>query len=868
MKKLILPLLLCIANHALAMEGSSSNELPRTPKPRNSSALSQIFSRLSSTPNSPRSPRPITPITTPNMRRLIITLGFSWNAGGKEHDAMLTEFTTAVAQQAAPILVSTQLIHSFYQQIARHRKITKHLQKSMPKLKKIISPNATDSISGFFELTKSLLDIPKLQKDQEPDKATRVKNYFIQHLDGWYRYAKSIFVSSKKPVNHQSILEKLKQLFEAKNVKKLTANMARWRIVFEHYRPNPEEWSIYQVTPLFFLMIPHKYKTKVMQQHQLSKRQRLTDSPVSDQRSNNPLSHEELSLGFNLQNLINITKQHDMTDKLEIFFTNIDTDKVNTAYQTFLNGDNQIEKLLDRFFITNKTMSQETIFDKTINRHINRNIWNIYLIGHGAPSTTTPNLTTEQQEIQILKTEKLGKRKSKLQKQLLSVEGEIAELPITSHFAKLLDYLNHSINTNFFMYNSCYSGGNRDIPAYNLKYNKFKTYNYTMACGSPTATTTRWEQPNIQLVLQTNNQQTTIVPKIIFAKQFNEFFSKLETEYIPSPPKITNEWDSDDDEDNNITNMRITSWGNILNYVNPFLTTANLSTESALSYLNNIPLIRTANTNHWSFIQNPNILSLNFKTIGSLQEKHGLKRIVNLKGYRVVVPATPKIPYTLRVDNPVALISFSPGSGSHWIKAVEAENITIHKLMKIVFLPLSDLDDTRLFMVDKLTFQNSLMLESMLANAGISLSDYESDTESDYDDDEEQEEYAPDIPILTIHKVSFLNEEQHPYQPTAKNKYCGLVFKYDDDYFARLYPGGEDFSEDVLQKLTDKQVKDYKKFYSDRKLKITIQTSPNTFSPIKKVIQKQRSRRKKIIAKKLTFKDDDSEIEEIFNNKK
>ena len=286
--------------------------------------------------------------------------------------------------------------------------------------------------------------------------------------------------------------------------------------------------------------------------------------------------------------------------------------------------------------------------------------WNIYLEGHGEPSSYyTP--------------------------QIQPTESKAAIAGFSIHdFQQLLITLNDDLKTHMLYYSTCYGGGYHTIcPYYGLHGNAGITpLNYTVAERAVTDAQcrgfyfgellfSRERQSHMKYPLCTAPQCPEFLKLLRIPLDFNKFFAALHDTIQAKQDKY------------NTTDSAKTSYKNILSYVScPF--EEQEKDEKFHQLVINTPLIRFAGS---LFFQAMPIdarvfpLSYEFTKASELQAEP--IEVLNKKGL-LIYPSIIRTPIIIKKTMPI-ILSMQPGPALHYIASIQADDITFVSCIENIF---------------------------------------------------------------------------------------------------------------------------------------------------------------------------------------
>ncbi|MBT3827507.1 hypothetical protein HOL34_00945 [bacterium] len=745
----LMAILTCTSGQLMAVQKSSSSS---------SSPISQSAYK-------PTSPKITVIERAPNMRRLIMLFDFDFNLSPFTlPDAMSTSLATALAQKAAPILISKQLLYNFYQDVSRYQKAYDIFKSKTPQHKTgFVSSNS---------LLRSYFQIMELIAPNNLSRLTRMKN---------------------SGATVCRILDTAIETFDIINGGESVYQQASQNIISYKTQMKPESWNIYTVNDLFYLLVPKKYEVDVLFPDQILTN-KVADQKIAalssintrtkDAQTGQLLTRREQKLGMKVDKLTAHSNLKTIND-IKQFVLSVDQLKTSQSHQNFMLNKDYITRLLNKVLVSQLDTSPK---QKTVKLEQSLK-FNIHIAGHGTNSKNTPDIEKQQKILASLANKNTTTAKQKntkaalenrIKKTVAKASGTVASLPVTTHFAQLIDQLNYPHNTNSLTYLSCFSGGgNRQLSVYDIVKNVPKTYNYTMACSSATATTSSINRALFVPTLTTaNDGKLAFTIKIKFPQNINRYFSALEQQ-------ATYNSSSSHSIIKGSKSNKIINWPSILNNVIQF----KKSTTDSIDDLGNIPLIRPRNTNKWFSISSSGkkeILELTETRMTAFENEGTL----NVDKYAALIFNVDYAPIALTMSQCVPIISKSVGSSSHVIKRLHAPTIGIDKLASNVFLPMRNLDAAKLFFVKHLEVENSGKLKNSLGTTG---------------------------PSVSLKNVLFLNNAPNPFNMNANKveKLNGIIFGYGDKYYANLYEEDKEYVDKRFICLNKKDTDLYETFYLD-----------------------------------------------------
>ncbi|MBT3827505.1 hypothetical protein HOL34_00955 [bacterium] len=686
-----------------------------------------------------------------NMRRLIMLFDFNFNSSiVPKSDAMSTALATALAQKSAPILVSKQLIYNFYRDISYYQA-------------------ALDSF-----LSKDI--------DYSPPNSDVFGNYFMATGLTAQHKVSQLINQHGKDVAITYIFNKLDQALELLGGNSLIAQQATQSIESNSTQIQPGEWNIYTVDNLFYLLVPKSYVQAI-----LSPNQTPTSATLTDIQTNQPFTRREQKLGLKVDKLTAHSNLNTLSS-IQQFFLSVNKLKTSQSHKHFMQNKNEITQLLSKVLISKLDAPQQK----------ESPVFNIYLAGHGRNSKDISDIAIQQKILANLTNEKIKTAEeqdaksaledifeNKIKQTITSASGTIASLPVTTHFAQLLDQLNYPYNTNSLTYLSCFAGGsNRQLSVYDIIKNILKIYNYTMTCSSATATTSSINDirfmPSIAI---TSSGIPVFSVNIIFPQKLTKFFNELEQQ---ATHKTATQYSTNKQLTGNVKNpAKVTSWSDILNNVIQFKDPE----TGKINSLSNIPLIRPRNTNKWFSISSSGkkeILELTPTRMTAFENE----KTLNADNYATLLLSANHVPITIKMTQLIPIISKSAGNSSHVIKQLDAPTLGIDELAAKVFLPIRDLDDAKLFFIKQLEVKNSGELKNSLKTTGRS---------------------------VILKNVLFLNNSVNPLKFSTSNpkKKHGIIFKYGNKYYKNIYSTDEIYIDLSFASIGSKSYNQYEDFYLD-----------------------------------------------------
>lgn len=530
-----------------------------------------------------------------------------------------------------------------------------------------------DLFNNFLEL--SIKDLAKKYLNTEKFKKIRFlkkyKNCCIYSLDRFKQINKEIkdFID-KNNIDNKLIESKVFSLIKDKRFnEKYAPYNAKSSIHSEMiiniicYSINYDNWILKEVDDNFCLLIPKKYLDKLSLRYEDIKYKNYK------KKSENKLTTTEINFGLKLNHLKDI-KFKDLVNKNKKFINIIETFK--------------------KLFI-NKNKSKDIV-------------WNFYATGHGYYESFDKIFIAQLEKLRSYYRSKL-KVKSKFENKYLEnlrvVNKEIKKLksleylPLVNNvdilsgvilsmskedFRNLLIFFNNYINTAFFCYESCFSGGKHLIEPY-----KDLVLNYDVVSGSVSENLSMQLMPliNIPPYYYKNNSENY---KINFCKDSIDFKNKKLKLY--SSLKFKKYFK----KLRNSENRDYKFLKELLDLINPY---NYIEDYYNITLISNISLIRLKGQEnfHIARFKDETISIINENNISDLNKK------VNL----VYLDYIPK---ELEMNkNPEAIISMIPEFSAHVFESINAPSLELEEVIR-PFLYFKENPVPKLFWIKRLKYKD------------------------------------------------------------------------------------------------------------------------------------------------------------------
>jgi hypothetical protein len=495
-------------------------------------------------------------------------------------------------------------------------------------------------------------------------------------------------------------------------------NLARDFFLSHHVAFNPVEWKLYMIGPSFCLLVPIAYSKSL---------EKIDDSPFAT------LSNEQLGLG--LKPLVPMENPLDPS-----------------AYpKETVDMSEKFISILPELFITKNDV--KSLADKNKNeeyeyKYLHR--WHIFLNGHGSQAA--------QSSLQI---------------------AFIAGLK-EDYFKRFLHFLNNMVITEFFMYQTCYAGGQHLLTPYERQWmfpsiqtgqirlaSRADRFNFTIVTGTLFQDVLITSGPTI--ITQHWSDQKTIKKKITvhFPIKFDEFFKQLKKFFTNS----------------NLSKSSV-SLESIINFLHRFIDPNTKKMEFGYQ----LPVVRFPGTEWFSLVNVSDLVKRLSTTLVAVHEAENTPIIIE-KERMVLIDTGSLVKRRLSADEhsemlvPLVIkktvggipvfMSTAVKNSIQYFDAIE----TGYGLLALLnaFMPFKDSFYSRWFYVHRIVCENDVKIPAGLFKVERN-------------------------GTIVLEQVIILNNATHPFNAKDTKRYNGMIFKNSGISYEAIWESTDQQKNDFLSK--------------------------------------------------------------------